>query len=106
MNANGTTYLKVKIKSLAAEARIIRLEERRATSTSLKCGLAEHRRGVVRREARLSQLAYGFLRGRALAAIESKRRPGNAPDWKRVASLVARYASNASQAATLDEWRA
>lgn len=103
MNANGTTYLKVKIKSLAAEARIIRMEERRARRTSLRCGLAEHRRGVVRREARIAQLAYGYLRGRPRSTVEPKTRPGNAPDWKRVAGLVSRYGS-AELASRVDEW--
>lgn len=67
-------FLKVKIKSLAEEARIIRLEERRAkargdyeTLTSLYL----HRTKDVRNEARATQLAYGFLKGRTRSEIES-----------------------------------
>ena len=94
MYANGRTYLRVKIRSLATEARIIRHEERRAKSAKrrdLVAGLVEHRRGAVRREARAAQLAAGFLRGRQISQIEPKNRPGNRPDWKRVGQLVARY---------------
>ncbi len=53
--------LKVKIKSLAEEARIIRKEERKAKlrgDWQLFHRLQEHRRTVVRSEARCSQLAY------------------------------------------------
>jgi hypothetical protein len=58
--------LKVKIKSLAEEARIIRLEERRAKERGdyrLFCELQDHRRRVVREAARESQLAYFYVRG-------------------------------------------
>jgi hypothetical protein len=104
MATNGTTYLKVKIKSLTQEARIIRTEERRARTKELRDGLAAHRRGIVRSEARHAQLAYGYLRGRALKTIEATHRVGHAPSWKRVASLVARYGS-AELAEKLASWR-
>jgi len=68
-------YLKVKIKSLAAEARIIRHEEAKARkwkNTALRVGLAGHRRGIVRSAARHTHLAYGFLRGRPYKAMEAK----------------------------------
>ena len=56
-----SVYLKIKIKSLAAEARIIRKEEQK--NTYFRIGLKDHRVGVVRIEARHSLLAYNFLRG-------------------------------------------
>ncbi len=71
----GIKYLKVKIKSLAAEARIIRQEERRAKEQglyNLVNGLHEHRVGIVRHEAHVSLLAYGVLRGRTRLQIEGK----------------------------------
>lgn len=80
-------YLKVKIKSLAAEAKIIRHAEQK--HSSLRAGLADHRRGVVRDEARLTLLAYGFLRGTPYLKIESKCEL--APDWSRVLKMVQRY---------------
>ena len=83
-------YLKVKVKSLAAEARIIRTEERR--NKYFRSGLAEHRRTVVRREARHTLLAYGFLRGRKYQQIENNAQ--NPPDWARVKKMVAKYGTN------------
>ncbi len=84
------TFLKVKLKSLAAEARIIRLEERRAKrDPDLLAGLVGHRRGIVRREARHTQIAYAFIRGRKYSDIEHK--PKTKPDWKRVKSMVEKY---------------
>ena len=83
-------YLKVKIKSLADEAKIIRREERQAilrrdrkeelgnyTKANQEHevfeGLREHRMGIVRSEARAAQLAYGFIKGKKYAEIEPKQ---------------------------------
>jgi len=68
--------LKVKIKYLAEEARIIRLEERRAASRQLHEDLYRHRIDVVRYEARHCLLAYAFLRGKEYAEVEA-----SAHDW-------------------------
>lgn len=65
--------LRVKIKSLVAEAKIIRQEERR-THGALRNELAEHRRGVVREAARASHLAYGLIRGRTIEQMERRSR--------------------------------
>lgn len=65
--------LKVKVKSLAAEARIIRREEVRAKG-GLRAQLHDHRVVVVRQEARIAQLAYGLIRGRTIDQMESTRR--------------------------------
>ena len=84
--------LKVKIKSLAAEAKIIRHEEnkhRGELGARAKGLLADHRKGIVRNEARLTQLAYGFLRGRTLDQIEKDAR--TPPDMDRVWKMVERY---------------
>lgn len=72
---NGYWYIKVKILSLAAEAKIIRQQEAKARAhgnLSLRVGLGDHRRGIVRHEARHALLAYGFLRGRAYKQMEAK----------------------------------
>lgn len=92
---NQVKALKVKIKSLAAEARIIRLEERRALGRRKPDGelyfqLRTHRIQGVRREARLSLLAYGFIRGRPYAACE-KAANDNPPDMVRVKQLVEKF---------------
>lgn len=55
--------LRVNIKSLSAEARIIRQESRRA-GPGYREQLTLHRRGRLREEARYTHLALAYLRGR------------------------------------------
>jgi len=81
-------YLKVKIKSLAEEARIIRKEERQSKGEKRE-GLYLHRVGTVRRAARHTLLAYGFLRGREYRQIEAKCE--TTPMWPEVFKMVAKY---------------
>jgi hypothetical protein len=83
-------YLKVKIKSLAAEAKIIRAEERK--NPKFRFGLAEHRRTIVRSEARHTLLAYGFLRGKKYEEIEPKAH--EKPDWARVERMIEKYGAH------------
>ena len=85
-------YLKVKIKSLAAEAKIIREETKRARCPSIKNGLYRHRIDVVRVEARHTHLAYGFLRGKTYHQIEKKAEV--APNWVKVRKMVEKYGSH------------
>jgi hypothetical protein len=107
--------LKVKIKSLAAEARIIKQEEQKALrhvralreyysqrNTPLVAdsvipkardqyvSLHNHRVVQVRAEARHSGLAYGFLRGTPYRRIEAKCHVP--PNWVKVQSMIARFA--------------
>lgn len=85
-------YLRVKLKSLAEEARIIRLEETRAIKHqkySLQASLRWHRVDTVRSEARHTLLAYQYLSGRSYDACEQ---PGSRPvDWKKVEAMVKKY---------------
>jgi len=81
-------YLKVKIKSLAAEALIIRKEERRHKGLT-RFGLHQHRVMEVRQEARAAILAYGFLRGRSYEQME--RAKSKRIQWSRVEALVKKY---------------
>lgn len=92
--------LKVKVKSLAEEARIIRREERlalqgRKPDYVLHTELRLHRVRDVRREQRVSLLAYAFLRGKALSACEPSpagRRTGwQCIDWNRVLQLALKF---------------
>lgn len=83
--------LRVKVKSLADEAKIIRREESRSNSWHEWMSLKEHRRTVVRREARAAQLALGFLRGRRYSELEQTTRMDNAPDAGRVEKLIQKY---------------
>lgn len=87
-------YLKVKVKSLAEEAKIIRKEEKRAKRLSIRIGLHDHRVGIVRYEARHANLAYSFLKGRSYAEIEGGAK--EAPDWNKVRKMVEKYGSHCS----------
>src|SRR5262245_8468381 len=83
-------YLKIKIMSLAAEARIIRKEERKWPGPSdARQGLHQHRVIDVRRECRIANLAYGFLAGRSYRALEAKCY--EQPNWQRVAELIRKF---------------
>lgn len=81
------TYLKVKIKSLAEEAKIIRKEEQKALrkasyhrrkqdenevgkAYSLYRSLRSHRRHPVGTESRAALIAHGYLRGLKYSQIE------------------------------------
>lgn len=107
---NRIKMLKVKIKSLAEEARIIRLEERRSRAGSQQQSeLHQHRVMDVRKEQRCSLIAYAFLRGVPLAKCEAKCR--FAPDWKRVAQIVEKFGTGVTnhrgeQLGRFHEWRA
>ncbi len=110
---DGRIFLKVKIKSLAEEARIIRKAEKKGVRRE---SLRFHRISVVRDEARHSQLAYAFVRGRTYAATEQS---ASAPEWKKVEAMVEkfagthqwctelRYCPNAKETrARLQQWKA
>lgn len=112
-------YLKVKIKSLAAEAKIIRIEEHRfrpwtarmkrrlaksnvqpsvaaiAGNREAWLGLKDHRRFDVRNEARAAHLAYGFLRDMPYRRMEPKCHSMATQDriqlWAKINRLVTRY---------------
>lgn len=88
--------LKIKIRSLAEEAAIIRAEERKH-SGERRNAIHNHRVIDVRRAQRATYIAYGYLRGRAYRQIEPQTRcdrpphdrPG--PSWERVRDMVAKY---------------
>jgi hypothetical protein len=99
-------YLRVKIKSLAAEATIIRHEEVKAKAhrvpletngvgkevwetNPLFFGLRAHRVGTVRNEARTSLIAYAFLRQRNYKAMETIVHV--MPDWAGVHRNILRF---------------
>lgn len=110
------SYLKVKIKSLAEEATIIRHEERRVkrslnwwnefqsvtgedsnTKSSIDAyqteyyGLHNHRTYEVRNEARSSQLAYAFIQGYAYSRVEDPTKTRKPVATYRVAELALKY---------------
>ena len=81
-------HLRIKIRTLQAEAQIIRHEERRTRGYE-KHLLAEHRRGVVRRAARHNLLAYVHLKGVPYAKVEFNVK--NEPNWQEVMRVVKRF---------------
>ena len=87
MKNGNRIYLKVKLCSLADEARTIKRME--AKKESHREGLHLHRVGIVRYESRLTHLAYGFLGGRDYLTIENKAY--ELPDWARVKKMVSEY---------------
>lgn len=82
--------LRVKLKSLAEEARIIRREEQR-TFGALREELHRHRVDIVRKVARDTHVAYGLIRGKTIDQIEPGRKSD--PDWEAVEKMVKKYGS-------------
>lgn len=84
--------LRVKSKSLADEARIIRKEERRSRSP-IREELHWHRVSTVRDEARATHLAYGLIKGKTISQIERPtiRRPRIESLWKKVQTMITKY---------------
>lgn len=113
--------LRVKIKSLAQEARIIRMEERRcrdsltrtvghddqrAALASAFASLRAHRVADVRRESRYSLLAYAMIRGRPLRQAEKVSDVAKI-DRQKLADLFRRFGGGCSSAdatAAVDGW--
>ncbi|MHA1952145.1 MAG: hypothetical protein ACW987_20060 [Candidatus Thorarchaeota archaeon] len=96
-------FLKVKIKSLAEESRIIRREEKKA-ETALRNRLHEHRTYDVRRESRAALLAYGYLRGKPLSVVE--RGAERCFDIDRRAHSIVRKFGTSVAHADFEEWLA
>lgn len=103
-------YLKVKIASLAAEARIIRklAAKRRHKDDPVRLSLNDHRRGVVRDAARASQVAYAFLRGKDYLTVEGTAL--SSPDWSAVGGMVERFGTGtagerAERTAAFQQWK-
>ena len=84
--------LKIKIKTLAAEAAIIRVEERKAHGMA-KWELQHHRKTVVRDEARRSLIAYQFIRRREPWRHFSDSAFVRNKDWDSVERMVRKYGS-------------
>lgn len=82
--------LRIKVKSLAEEARIIRREEQR-TWGLLREELHHHRVVQVRRAARSAHLAYGLIKGRTWLQMETVSRSFGMVDWPAIYKMVTRY---------------
>ena|SRR5260221_13365701 len=116
---NMLNYLKIKVVSLAAEARLIRKDEHKQLKWARFCknfstntnalkhsdyhyrvffGLQQHRKLDVRSESRHSNIAYGFLKGRKYSQIEKVQhnKNTNPPSWDRVWNLVRKFGEGSS----------
>ena len=95
--------LRVKIKYLSEEARIIRFEELKVKSSFLKNNLRNHRIDIVRYEQRHSLLAYSFLRKIPYKNIEN--RCDDKPNIKKIIKILANHAPYLKEPAKdLLEW--
>jgi hypothetical protein len=98
--------LRINIKSLAAEARFNRLEKHRASHGSIKQQLDLHRTGPLRQEARVSQLAYAFLRDVPYRVVENSVRDNYSLEYvcKLVAKKLQRITGCETDAEVLRQW--
>lgn len=88
---SNPVYLKIKLKSLAAESRIIAHQERKSWG-SVRDALHLHRKIDVRSEARAAHIAYAYIRGRTYQACENRQRDDRPKvRWDRVASMVKKF---------------
>lgn len=83
-----TIHLRIKVKSLVEEARIIRHEAKKEKGM-VKWGLNQHRKTVVRDHARHNLLAYGILVGVPYGRMEHRCR--EKPNFSRVETLARRF---------------
>jgi hypothetical protein len=70
VNRTALSRARVNIKSLAAEAAIIRSEKRRIKDIWVKNDLHNHRMEKIRPEARLANLAIAYIKGRKIENVE------------------------------------
>lgn len=113
--------LKIKSKHLALEPGIIRFEERKLLKQirngydmlAKYISLVLHRKTDVRNEARATQLAIAYLKGKSYSKVELKRKPDT--EWlfqnkilPRVHIMVRKYGTTIEQRklemSTLVEW--
>lgn len=81
--------LRVNVKSLAAEARFIREEIRRARAAEARCALASHRTTRLKPEARLAHLALAFAKGVPYKKVETNAK--TPPDCKPLFQKLRRF---------------
>lgn len=78
LNLRTYAKLNVKQKSLAVESRIIKHDGKkyqRQGNTYIAYELFEHLTTVVKPEARATQLAIAFMKGKPYSSVEQKRKP-------------------------------
>jgi len=106
MNTFPLHALRVNVKSLASEARIIREEIQRVSDKDIKADLHCHRQRRVRPEARTAHLALAFVKGKSYRSAEAKARV--APVTKDIVRKLQRawYPVDHDTDATIQKWLA
>ena len=108
MNELNLVKLKIKVKHLATEPAIIRHEERKLKGIE-KWDLQHHRKWNVRNEARATQLAIAFLKGKSYKKIEPKLRDkwAYAHDlvFVRVLKMAQKYGKPKTTIQDINAWR-
>lgn len=94
--------LRVNVKSLAAEARIIRDEMRRATTPEARNALHDHRMTRVRPEARAAHLALAFVRGMPYKVAEASAK--DKPNVRDLANKISRFAWTPNVEQKVNDW--
>lgn len=103
-------HLKIKIKTLVEEAKIIRsFEEKFAWADEEKneyprFRLQEHRKGIVRNATRHNLLAYGCLRGVPYKKMEAKCKVNPDFDWIRRTAITFSSKYKKELVKTIDNW--
>ena len=93
---NKKLGLKVKVKHLAQEARIIRDEEKKNAGDTREW-LYIHRILGVRPECRATHIAYAFAKGTALNKVEKYPQQIPSTVWKRVTMMVKKYSDRTDE---------
>lgn len=94
--------LRVNIKSLAAEAVIIRKQTHSTKNVAIKNSLYLHRVGPLRTEARHAQLALAAIRGKDYKLIEKNAQ--SQPNWKKIYQKIERHTKNEQILTRVKKW--
>jgi hypothetical protein len=93
---NKKLALKVKVKHLAEESRIIRKEEQKNYGDTREW-LYIHRIIGVRPECRATHIAYAFAKGTELKRVERYPEEIPATVWARVTKMVSLYSDKSKE---------
>ena len=91
---------RVNIKSLAAEIKIIKAEIRKTSDSVVKDDLHNHHINKVRPEARLANLAIGYLKGRKRYEVESTTKEIN---FNKLREKITKFCTYGLPAPSIDE---
>lgn len=94
--------LRVNVKSLAAEVKIIRDEIKKARTPEAKAALHDHRMSRVRPQARLAHLALAFVRGIPYKTVEVKAKIK--PDAKELTNKIVKFSWDKCIVQNIDQW--